>query len=50
MNTAEYIRRELELMKSDCRRMNISAEEWVSRYAKRYHQLHAQEINAAVKV
>lgn len=44
MTTKEYILKEKRLMERDCRRKGISPNEWVSRFAKSYHQRYANRV------
>ncbi|MBI1871586.1 MAG: hypothetical protein HYS07_10395 [Chlamydiae bacterium] len=37
MSANDYIRQEVALMKKECRRLGIHPEEWIKRFAIKYH-------------
>ncbi|MBI1884343.1 MAG: hypothetical protein HYS08_09105 [Chlamydiae bacterium] len=47
MSTREYILNQVELIKRDCAKLKITPEEWVSRFAKKYHDEHALQVVVA---
>ena len=44
MSNKDYILKEKKLMEKDCKKMGISPEEWVSRFAVVYYEKYASKI------
>lgn len=44
MSAKDYILKEVELMKEECRRLGIKPEEWIARFAVQYHQTFSQQV------
>ncbi|MBI1871035.1 MAG: hypothetical protein HYS07_07580 [Chlamydiae bacterium] len=44
MSTREYILNQVEMMRKECKKLHITPEEWVIRYAEKYHDEHVSEV------
>ena len=49
MNREQYIIDELAIMRSECRKQGISAQEWIQRNAAQYSERHLRRLRIADK-
>ena len=49
MSIQEYIKKEIEQIKRDCEKYQITPEEWISRFAAQYYTSHVKDLREALE-